>query len=117
MKKQPFQLKGKNISLTVARQNLFDVVENVSKGGGPITLTEHGDPKAVLLSVKLFERWAEIVSSGKDSVVASQGELSRKTLSRYERLARSLENAGFLLREKPAISYSAKPKVSTKKSR
>mgnify|MGYP003395358970 CR=1 FL=1 len=50
----------KNIlSITEARNNLFKVTDQAQKSGARFTLTEHGRPKAVIMSAEEFESWRE----------------------------------------------------------
>ena len=56
--KQP-KFTSHSISLTAARQNLFELVESVVVTGQPITLTEHGQPKVALIAIDDFEAWLE----------------------------------------------------------
>ncbi len=103
MKKKISRRVPTAISLTAARTQLFSLTDAVAASGKAITLTEHGEPKAVLISVGDFERLAESVQRD-----------SHPKLSRYERLAKSLADAGFILAEKSSRPYDASSKPSLK---
>ncbi len=104
------------VSLTVARQNLFELVENVAVTGQPVTLTEHGQPKVALIAIDDFEAWLETRfclplpksqrSAGSPVSSRRQAMKEPNLTSRYERLANSLEQAGFLLSERPTTWYT-----------
>ena len=47
------------LSITEARGNIFNIADEAQKRGVHFTLTEHGRPKAVLMSADEFESWQE----------------------------------------------------------
>ena len=95
------------LPLTTVRRRLFELANHVVSTGQPITLTEHGQPKVVLVSVSRFERLLELEKT------AAPRSASRTDLeSRYERLAKSLAGAGFILSEKSARPYGAAPGIT-----
>lgn len=49
----------KILSISEARKNIFSLVDEASKPGNYIILTENGRPKAVVLSIEEFESWKE----------------------------------------------------------
>ncbi len=106
-------IQSHSISLTAARQNLFELVDSVATTGRPVTLTEHGQPKAVVISVSDFEAWLETRPTtplrSRRKQINGRGVLqyapTPKT-SRYERLMYSLEQAGFILSERPTKGYT-----------
>ncbi len=59
------------LSITEARKNIFAIAEQVQKPGRYYTLTEKGEPKAVIVSMGEFESWAETLDIMRD------GELVR----------------------------------------
>ena len=47
------------LSISDARKNIFKISDDVKKTGRHYTLTENGQPKAVIMSALEFESWAE----------------------------------------------------------
>ena len=49
------------LSITEARKNIFEIIEDIQRPSRYYTLTAHGQPKAILLSAEEFESLLETI--------------------------------------------------------
>ena len=56
----------KTITITEARNNIFELAKQAQRPGAYFTLTENGRPKIVIMSANEFESWAETLEVIKD---------------------------------------------------
>jgi len=54
------------IPITEARQRIFEIADLVQKASTHFTLTQHGRPKAVIMSAAEFESWRETLEVMRD---------------------------------------------------
>lgn len=54
------------LSISEARKKIFDIADDVQKTSRHYTLTDHGRPKAVVMSAEEFESWQETFEVMKD---------------------------------------------------
>ena len=113
----------KILSITEARNNIFELAEQVQRPGAYFTLTEKGRAKAVLMSADEFDSWAETLEVIKDfpnlkeDIKTARAEYKRGD---YITLDELLTKAEFVVADKSKNKYGIpgrSAKKGTKRSR
>ncbi len=107
----------KILSLTEARKNIFQIIEDIEKNGAYYTLTERGRAKAVIMPAQDFESWQETLEVIKDfpdlekTIKESDKDLKANKAITLDSI---LANAGYVLADKAKKKYdhNTKPKKS-----
>lgn len=60
------------LSITEARKNIFEIMDDIFQTSRHYTLTERGKPKAVLMSAEEFESWMETIEIMSDYKLAEE---------------------------------------------
>lgn len=84
------------ISVTTARTNLYDLVDQVALSGKRIGITKNGETKAVLMSVEELESWEEtneILSDKKlmKDLKKAEEDISKGDYITFEQLKKDLK--------------------------
>jgi len=95
------------VSVTDARGQLADLVNRVAYTGEQVTLTRHGRPVAVLVSVADAERARG--AAGEEPTVAEVSSLAPRTLHVPERPEQSLEIAARTTSTRPEAGGAQPP--------
>ena len=100
----------KNIlSITEARNNLFKIIDQAQKSSAYFILTEHGRPKAVIMSAEEFDSWQETVEVIRDfpnlneDIKEAEEDYKR---GNYMTLEDVLAKEGFVLADKGKKKYA-----------
>ena len=72
------------LSVTEARKQLFNILEDVSTPGVYYTLTEKGSPKAVILSAEEFDSLIETIEILQDKKLVADIKRAEETIKRGE---------------------------------
>lgn len=105
----------KTISLTQARQRIFEIAEKVQHPDTHYTLTEKGRPKAVIMSAEEYESLMETLEVQQDfpglenDLKAAKEELKKRD---YIQLEEILENHGFVIADKDKSQYAPRRRPS-----
>jgi len=115
-------MNTKNIlSITEARNNLFKITDEAQKSGAHFTLTEHGRPKAVIMSADEFDSWQETMEIMSDPELMKDIKEAEEDFKKgdYVTLEEVLAKEGFVLADKPKKKYvsSGAKKNGAKKSK
>lgn len=109
----------KILSLTEARKNIFQIIEDIEKNGAYYTLTERGRAKAVIMPASDFESWQETLEVIKDfpnldkTIKESEKDLKEKKAITLDSI---LANAGYVLADKSKKKYDHNTKSKKPKS-
>lgn len=99
------------LSTTQARKNLFQLTKEVQTPGRYFTLTENGQPKAVLMSAEDFESWQETLEVLQenpgivDDIRQVEKDIKTGEIESYPTLEKVLAEEGFIVAEKTNGSY------------
>jgi len=118
-------MNSKNtLSITDARNNFFEIADKAQKSGEVFTLTEHGRPKAVIMSVDQFDSWQETLEiMGDEELMKDIKEVEKDIKSgaykNYPTLEEVLAEEGFVIADKSKNKYvsSGSKKSRNKKSK
>ncbi len=110
-------MKSKNtLSITEARKNIFDIVNDVQKPGNYYTFTENGRPAAVLMSFEEFDsiiETMEIISDPKAmaKIKKAEEEYEKGEYISWEEMKKELNvNRAFAVADKSKKKYTVKKK-------
>ncbi|MFC1613240.1 type II toxin-antitoxin system Phd/YefM family antitoxin [Patescibacteria group bacterium] len=112
-------MNSKNtISITEARNNFFEITDKAQKNREVFTLTEHGRPKAVIMSVDEFDSWQETLEIMNDpelmkDIKEAEKEIKSGAYKNYPTLEEVLAKEGFVVADKSKNKYVSN---NTKKS-
>ena len=103
-------MNTKNIlSITDARKNLFKITDEARKSGAHFILTEHGRPKAVIVSTDEFDSWQETLEVTRDfpnlnkDIKDAEKEYKK---GNYVTLEKILAKEGFILADNGKKKYA-----------
>lgn len=107
------------VSISEARKRFFEIAEKVQRPGTHFTLTEKGQPKAVILSAEEFESWVEtleIVSDPKAMarIKKAEAEYKRGEYVSWDEMKKELEKTrakAMVVADRPKKKYFAKKKT------
>ena len=112
---------SKNImSLTEARKKLFQLADEAQKAGQFFTLTEHGIPKAVLMSFDEFDSWQatldtyETFPDLQKDIQETKEAIKTGEYKNWLTLEDLLIQEGFVVADKARKKYGIHNKVKTK---
>lgn len=100
----------KYISATKARNNFFDLLEEVKKGPYPIHITVKGIPQAVLMSKEDFDAWMATIETLSDpklmkAIHKGDEDLKAGSWSTLEEVEEELEAGKYLVADKGKKDY------------
>jgi len=111
----------KNIlSITEARNNLFKITDQAQKSGSYFTLTEHGRPKAVVMSADEFDSWQETMEvmcdfpDLKKDIEETEKAFKSGEYKKWTTLEDLLVKEGFVLADKSLKKYAVSNKHQAK---
>ena len=99
------------ISLSEAKENFFEIIDEVQKPDVYYVLTEDGRSKAVVMSAEKFDSWQETLEIMSDPELVKELKESEKEIERGEYV--TLEE----LLEKEGLSITDNPKTTKRKSK
>jgi antitoxin YefM len=71
---------NKFMTVTEARKNMYDVVQEAAHPGGAIALTHEGEPKVVIMSFDEYEGWRETIEIMSDPHLTAELTKDLKTI-------------------------------------
>ena len=98
----------KTLSITEARKKIFQIAEDVQNSRVHYTLTEHGKPKAIIISAQEFYSLVETVGVTKDFPNLKKNILKRKKEfenNYFSTLEEALEKEGYIVADKAKKIY------------
>lgn len=109
------------LSITKARENIFQMVNHLNRQGGHYFLTQKGETKAVLISRDDFELWIETLDvldqfpNLEKEISKVDKDIKTGTYQKYPRLEEVLSDYGLMLvNEKKKKYETVSSKVKTK---
>ena len=104
------------LSVTEARKQLFNILEDVSTPGVYYTLTEKGSPKAVILSAEEFDSLIETIEILQDKKLVADIKRAEEAIKKgeyytWEEVKKKLgfkNKQEFLLRDKDRKKYKTR---------
>ena len=107
----------KNItSLTEARKRIFDIAEEVQAPETHYVLTEHGTPKAVVMSATAFASWEKTVSLVAKGIVTKKEIQKGNQYMTFKSLEDILEKEGFIAADKAKQTYDPSGSTDNKRN-
>jgi len=112
------------LSVTKARENIFQIVNRVNKRGGYYFLTQKGETKAVLISRDDFESWTETLDvldqfpNLEKEVERIDEDVTTEVYKTYPTLEEVLSDYGLMLINEKGKRYdvvSSKVRIKGKK--
>lgn len=101
------------LSITEARKKIFQIVAEIQKPGVYYTITEKGQPKAVIMSAEEFESWMETMEVMKDfpdldkDIEEAKRAVKSGEYKNWTTLDELLNEYGYILADKGKNDYDA----------
>jgi prevent-host-death family protein len=108
------------LSITEARKNIFQIANDVDDNHVYYTLTEHGKPKAVIISAQEFQSLVETANVIKDFPDLEKEIQDKKKIFENEyfsNLEEALEREGYIVADKAKIIYGTSTNTQKNKKR
>lgn len=111
------------ISITEARNRIFEIAEEVQKPATYYTITENGKPKAVIMSAEEFESWAETLEvmqefpDIKKDIEETDSAIKTGEYKKWASLDDIMVKYGYVLADKGKNKYNVGNKIQKKSAK
>lgn len=102
------------MSLTEGRKRIFEIADKLQHDIESCTFTEHGKPKAVLISNNTYQSWKQTIDliTNHPKEVGEIVHQNNQRIKSYLELENILASEGYLVADKAKKLYDANPPES-----